>query len=379
MSSVSAGVRRFQIPIALFIASRLILIAFQAFIISKGGRPAAMPWTEPWLRWDASYYISIAENGYTFSPEIHSTAAFFPMYPALIKLVSGVTGNADSAAFLVSNLALLGTLMMVQLLAEHEGFSAGGRVRAMLYVLLYPMGLFLSAAYSESVFLLLTLACAYFARTRQWTGAIVLGMIATLTRTTGVLMVGVIWLEWAASHGFNLSRIRQGEAWAALRRGFANEGWVPVAALGIPLALVSFMVYMAVYFGSPLTFLNAHASVRGGFDLTRLGSDIIRTLTLKTIRFDIITGTGMLVLTALLLPRTFKLRGSYGWYVLLSALIPLTTGLVSYMRLMGGVFPLYFAFAENDSAPRTHLIRMSVMVFLQILALQVFFGGGFVA
>lgn len=355
------------------------MILFQAFIITKGGRPAAVPWTEPWLRWDALYYSSIAENGYTYSPDTHSAAAFFPLYPALMRVTAPVTGGTDSAALLISNLALLGALMMVQVLAEHEGFSAAARTRAMLYLLVYPMGFFLGAGYAESLFLLLTIACAYAARTHRWAWAIALGMLATLTRVTGVLMVGVIGLEWAASHGFSLSHIRQRETWRALGRGLRAEGWVILAALGIPLALVSFMLYLGINFGSPMLFIEAHASVRGNFDLTRVVTDVIKVLTRQTPRFDIITGAGALFLVVVLLPRSFRLRGSYGWYFLLSALIPLTTGLISFMRLMGGVFPLYFALAETPLSPRGHLVVMVAMVLLQMFALLIFFGGGFVA
>jgi len=336
-------------------------------------------WIEPWLRWDAHYYTSIAENGYTFAPQIHSSAAFFPLYPALIRVTALLTGSIDSAALLVSNLALLAALIALQLLAEREDLYAPARTRTMVYLLTYSMAFFLGAGYAESLFLLFTIGCMYAARNQHWTWAIVLGMLATLTRITGVLMVGVVWLEWAASHGFTLSKIRQRETWGALGRGLRAEGWVPLAALAIPLSLLSFMVYLGINFGSPMAFLQAHAPVRGNFDFMRVVTDIIKVLTRQTPRFDIMTGAGTLFLLLVLLPRIVKMRASYAWYFLLSALIPLTTGLISFMRLMGGVFPLYFALAETELSPRGHAIMMAALVILQVLALWIFFSGGFVA
>ena len=380
MLSLSAWVRRFKIPIGLFIASRLILIIFQASAISSSDKAAAASWTEPWLRWDATYYTSIAQNGYTFAPETHSSVAFFPLYPALMRVVAPfIGGSVDAAALLISSLALLGALIALQLLAEREGLYSAVRARTMVYLVTYSMGFFLVAAYAESLFLLFTIGCMYFARGQRWTWAIVLGMLATLTRITGVLMVGVVLLEWAASHGFTLSQIHKRETWAALGRGLRAEGWVPLAALGIPLALASYMLYLAIYFGTPMAFLQAHGSVRGDFDFTRVITDVVKVLTRQTPRFDIMTGVGTLFVVLLLLPRIVKMRASYAWYFVLSALIPLTTGLISYMRLMGGVFPLYFALAETELSPRGHAIAMSALVILQILALVVFFNGGFVA
>jgi hypothetical protein len=338
-----------------------------------------MPWTEPWLRWDALYYTSLAQNGYTFALDTHSTAAFFPLYPAFIRLFAPLVGGVGHAALLVSNGALLGVFILMSLLAEREGLRRSAQLWTLAYLCLYPMAFFLSAGYAESLFLLFTLGSAYAARTTRWTWAIALAMLATLTRITGVLMIGVIALEWAATHGFTLSAFRQREAWVGLQRGWRTEGWVLIAALGIPLALLSFMIYMGVHFGSMFAFIEAHNSVRGDSSLMRPIQDLIKVLTLQTPRFDIITGAGALMLMIVLLPRIFQLRSSYGWYVLLSALIPLSTGLISYMRLMGGVFPIYLALGENKQSPLVFTLLNGLMLLIQFFALRIYFAGGFVA
>lgn len=370
---------RFRLPILLFVLSRVLLLVFQAYTLPASARAIDMPWTEPWLRWDAIYYTSLAQDGYTLAIETHSTAAFFPLYPALIRLFTPLVGSVGTAALLVSNTALLGVFIMLQVLADREGLTKGAQARAMAFLFLYPMGFFLSAGYAESLFLFLTLGSAYAARTSRWTWAIALAMFATLTRITGVLMVGVIALEWAATHGFTLSKIRQREAWAALGRGWRAEGWVLLAALGVPLALLSFMVYMGLNFGSMTAFIEAHNSVRGESSLMRLIEDIIKVLTLQTRRFDIISGVGAFALALVMLPVVFRLRGSYGWYFLLSAIIPLSTGLISYMRLLGGVFPLYLVLGQVKPSPLGVAGIYGSMLLLQFFTLTVYFSGGFVA
>lgn len=342
-------------------------------------RAIEMPWSEPWLRWDAIYYTSLAQDGYTLSLEIHSTAAFFPLYPALIRLVTPLAGSVGAAALWVSNLSLLGVFIMMQVLAEHEGLSRGAQLRAMGVLALYPMGFFLSAGYAESLFLLLTISSAYAARTQRWAWAIGLAMLATVTRITGVLMVGVIALEWAASHGFVLKNIAQRSAWSALVRGWRADGWVVLGLLGVPLALLSFMVYMGNNFGSITAFIDAHNSVRGVSSLARPIQDFIDVFTLQEHRFDIITGAGAFLMALVMIPLAFRLRGSYGWYFALSAVIPLSTGLISYMRLIGGVFPLYLVLGQIRPTPITVALLYGAMVLVQIFALMGFFGGGFVA
>lgn len=364
----------------LAVGSRLLLLLFQTFMAAQSDRTSGIPWSEHWLRWDAPYYSSIAEDGYTYSPETHSSVAFFPVYPAIVRLVNPILGgNTDAAMLMVSNLALVGALIMLQLLAEHEGLTVEARNRALVYMVAFPMGFFLGAGYAESLFLLLTIASAYFARTQRWTAAIVVAMVAALTRVTGVLLVGVVWLEWASAHGFRLTQLFDRAAWGRLGQGFRRQGWVPILALGIPLALLSLMVYMAVYFGSPTLFIDAHATVRGEPGLHRVFEHLGEVIRIESRRPDIILGAGMLFLMLFLSPISFKRRASYGWYTLLSALIPLTTGLISYMRLMGGVFPIYLALAELPVSRLFHLLLVTVFVLLQLFALSVFFVGGFVS
>src|SRR6266581_2535810 len=67
----------------------------------------AMPsnvFLDVWARWDSAFYLDIASRGYTYPEAGHlSNLAFFPLYPLLMKLVSGLTGNPLLAGVLVSH------------------------------------------------------------------------------------------------------------------------------------------------------------------------------------------------------------------------------------------------------------------------------------
>ncbi|HWO71681.1 MAG TPA: mannosyltransferase family protein, partial [Actinomycetota bacterium] len=68
-----------------------------------------------WERFDALWFLRIAEEGYR---EGDGSAAFFPLYPLAIRTVSRLLGGRPlAAALLVSNAALLAALVVLHLLA----------------------------------------------------------------------------------------------------------------------------------------------------------------------------------------------------------------------------------------------------------------------
>jgi hypothetical protein len=61
---------------------------------------------------------------------------------------------------------------------------------------------FLGAPFSESMFVLLCLACLYYARLRQFARACALGALAALTRNVGVLLAIPVMIEMLVAHDF---------------------------------------------------------------------------------------------------------------------------------------------------------------------------------
>lgn len=149
-----------------------------------------------WRRFDSGFYTDIAQHGY-----MHATAAmlhtrtdwvFYPLYPLLIaglgKLLGGGLDQLDLAGLLISNLAGIGTMIYLYRLVEKE-FSQKVAARAVLYVAFFPLAFFLSAIYTESLLLCLSIACIYYARKRSWWLAGLCGGLAAFTRLQGVALV----------------------------------------------------------------------------------------------------------------------------------------------------------------------------------------------
>lgn len=138
-----------------------------------------------WERFDALWYLRIADRGYRVGD---GSAAFFPMYPMLTRIVSvPIGGHPFAAALLVSNAALLGALTLLYDLTRSEISDAVARTTVVL-LCVFPTSFFLFAPYSESLFLLLAVAALWAARRDRWWLAGAAGFGAALARNIGIVV-----------------------------------------------------------------------------------------------------------------------------------------------------------------------------------------------
>jgi hypothetical protein len=92
----------------------------------------------PLFRWDAGWYLSIAQHGYSYSgnPTQHHNIAFLPLYPLLCRMCYEVTGlSIPQCAILLSNLTfLLGLLARGHMERPGSGNTGAGNppVRAIV-------------------------------------------------------------------------------------------------------------------------------------------------------------------------------------------------------------------------------------------------------
>ena len=148
-------------------------------------------------RQDALWYLRIADTGYR--PD-DGSAAFFPLYPLLIRLVTPlVAGRTMLAGLVVSNASLLGALILLYGLTTFEFSEAHART-AVALLACFPTSLFLLAPYSESTFLLLAVAAFWWARRDRWALAALAAALAGMTRSVGVVLVPALLVEAVAQH-----------------------------------------------------------------------------------------------------------------------------------------------------------------------------------
>ncbi len=196
------------------------------------------PFLDMWVRWDAGWYEQIAAREYTFSAQEQSAAAFFPVYPLLMRGLMALLGlNVFVAGIVVTWLA--GAAAAVTFSRWAKALKPEAASLATWLLLLWPFAFYLfGAVYSDAVFLLL-ISAAFLQLERGKVGwATVLGALATATRPIApAVVIGLL-----ARH---LERRRAtGEPWRAV-------DLLPVLS---GLGLASFMGFLWWRFGDPLAF-----------------------------------------------------------------------------------------------------------------------------
>jgi hypothetical protein len=135
-----------------------------------------------WERFDTLWYLRIAQHGYDLSRAV----IFYPLYPALIRIVSWVL-PVTVAALLVSTVGT--SLLFWGLLRLGRGqISGAGRLRMVLLVCAWPTSFVLFAGYAESLTVALIVWAVVFAREGRWWAATACGALAGLGRPSGVLV-----------------------------------------------------------------------------------------------------------------------------------------------------------------------------------------------
>lgn len=147
----------------------------------------------PWYRWDAEWYLRIAADGY----QNNGSAAFAPLYPALIKILGHLFGgNLLLSALVISNVALALVCILLFYETRHI-FDINSATRSVIYFLAFPTAFYMAGAYSESLFLLFVLLSWRFARKNQWPWAFITAILSILTRFQGVgLFIPLIYIWW---------------------------------------------------------------------------------------------------------------------------------------------------------------------------------------
>lgn len=196
----------------------------------EAGRRASDPiqWiVDRLVFWDSTYFISIAQHGYNSTGATCCEQAFFPGYPLTIRALTPLFGDARIAALAISALAGAATAMLLWRITVEEFGNVAGR-HAVALLALAPYGVFLSLAYSDSLFFSLLLASWYAARHRRWWWAGVAASAAAFVRVNGVFIAVALAVMWFAVHR------REGNT----RRSSALAFLLPLGSAGAYLGYV---------------------------------------------------------------------------------------------------------------------------------------------
>ncbi|MFD5424642.1 mannosyltransferase family protein [Streptomyces sp. NPDC127084] len=216
-------------------------------------------------RWDAVWYVRIAENGYGYEvtlPDhsVHSDLAFFPLLPALERGVSEALPflDAATAGLVIAWVAAFGAAWGIYAVGAQVAGQRAGVLLAMLWGV-YPTAFVQSMAYTETLFTAFAAWSLYALLNGRWITAGALCALAGLTRPSAAALVAAIGIT-------ALVRL--------VRDGLGALTWRMAAGVVLaPLGWLGYVVFVAVREGSPTAYFEVQAAwgnnIDGGVALAR--------------------------------------------------------------------------------------------------------------
>lgn len=151
------------------------------------------------VRWDAQYFLHIAQYGYTHE----NTLAFFPLFPLVVRFIATILNlplqficNYYStlliSAVLLNFYLFLKTAVIFHKLSEEVLRNEVLAYRAALLFCVNPASVFFTAPYSEGLFAFLTFSALLFNETKSTSVAALPFGLASAARSNGLVNVGFI-------------------------------------------------------------------------------------------------------------------------------------------------------------------------------------------
>lgn len=336
----------------------------------------------PWQRHDVNRYLRIATSGY----EDEANSVFPPLFPLLVQAVAFPVGGSYTAqmatAVIIGNLACLGLFILFHKVADQE-LGAEHANRTVLYFAIFPTAFFLFAPYTESLFLLLALASIWSARQQRFGWAGILGLLASLTRLTGwVLIVPLAYEFWRAYLGYGKWKIEP--ARVNLR--------LILAGTAVLLPGVGTFLFLVYRYAIGLPSLGRVYAAYWWQETGIPGYDLIRALQTMffggearmgefTLWFDFFCTILLLVTTVVALR---KLRLSWGLYaalLLFFMLLPTSElkPLYSFSRYALAFFPTFLLMGHWGQKGWVHRLILYPSLLLYLYFSGQFFAWGWVA
>ena len=327
----------------------------------------------PLARWDAVWYLSIADAGYGQADSPRT--AFFPLYPLLVRGVGQLGGGSPGAllvaAYLVALACLLAALVLLFRLAALE-LGARAATATLLLLSTFPASLFFGAPYSESLFLLCSVGAFYAARTGRWAWAGLAAAAASGTRSAGVRLLVPLAIRYLYGPRGDRSQQRSEtdrgwlESLRPVHRVRADATWLLLA----PAGLVAYAAYLGLAHGDPLAFSSVQefwsrefaGPLGGAWDgavAAWAGARQLLSGSREVVYFDIAAGDpfrvaahnltlfGFLVFGAVATVGVLRrLPFAYGAYVTCALMLPLSfpvepQPLMSLPRFLVVLFPIF--------------------------------------
>jgi Gpi18-like mannosyltransferase len=342
------------------------VLAWKVVLLAYGGLTFLTPWNEGiegagglfeiWNRWDSLNYLHIAEHGYQATGSKRHLLAFYPLYPALIRLLEPLCGSFLAAGIGISTVASVAAAILFHRLVARDRPDLADR--AVFFLFAFPTSYALHIAYTESLFLMMAFGSLLCARSGRWALAGLLGACAALTRLNGVALGVALALEALAEY-------RAHRRW--------RHDWLFL--LLVPAGAVGYLFVNLAVAGDPFAFLHhQHEHFQRTLDWPWNGYAAMWRHCFAPVSSEgfVLRGQELLFATLMLAGTAWsclKLRASYTGFMVTNALLVMSfTYPWSVPRYTLILFPLHLLMARLGGGP----VRFALMTGWSLLFLGFF-------
>ncbi len=297
--------------------------------------------------WDGRWYLEIVRGGYPSSipadityEQLEARAAFFPVYPWLVRVVDAVVPGGDTFAALFVNFVLGAVSVVLVGLLARRLYGINVAARAMTLYAIFPGSVVLSFAYSEATLIVLAAACMLLLLDERWLLAGLTAMVATATRPNGIAIVATCAVA-------SFIAIRRSRQWRSL-----------TAVVLAPIGFVFFQWYVGATAGEAGVWFRvqreawAEGTSFGATAVTNTIGFVTSPLSSPT---DALTALTMIALVAM---SWCAWKAKLAWplvafCVVIIGLMLLPETVTARPRFLFTAFPLFIAVAAWWPEPRT--------------------------
>lgn len=331
-----------------------------------------------WANFDGVHYFNVSQRGYV------DEARFLPLFPFVLalwilplKLLAASLLPKIAAAGILSFLIFVLSILAVMRLLRLD-YSSTESTQITTFLIAFPTAFFLVSVYSESLYLLLVSLSFYYARTNRWWYAVVFAAALSITRLSGVVMIGALGIEWLEQRGNNKVKI------------FSKDVLQLVSLLMSAIPILLYALYNKRVWGSFFYFISAHTELGNGRSVAAFitpAQTFIRYLRiLVSLRpnvyewyialLELVLALGASACVYLLWRQ--KIRTSYLIFAVFSLILPMFSGTFTGLpRYILPIFPLFILVLKLPNQLQKFFIV--ALLVAQAVLLAAFSQGYFVA
>ena len=344
-----------RIILLIFLLSRIPLLLF--LILSKNLNV-----------YDSIHYLEIAKNGY--SKEL--LYAFFPLFPLTIKILHIIIPSYYISGIILSNIFSLLATLVLYLIIDKKDY----KIPIIILFIFSPILGYTSIAYTESLFLLLSLLAYYFYKKNNLLLCSVIIGLTMLTRNSGIILLGALGLSLLIK-------------W--LKKQISLKD---IIVFSLPAILIGslFPIYLYLKTGNPFIYITIQND-----NWHRIPSNIISSFIndisymIKTkdiyLLYIFIQNWLFFFIAGFFAIKTIKKQFPLSIYVLVSLIAFTITcrdsnwntlPTISLFRYVFGLFPIYLYIYENNKKTVFKYISYTLVITISIVNTLLIYSGLFI-